>query len=194
MSLTPSPLCPDPSSLLPHTGSMRLLSSVLGWSGSELVGRIDVTSSSYLTGKDGASGTLATEYLAQCSAALFTVLALSSEAEAKPRPGMLIASRSLELSRPTFTPGAWLGFVRAESSLPSKHSGDAILVRFAGTLSTLSMDNPQDAPMLQHVSGYPPLPIDELRKRSNQSIIARADFSVYLPAIDAEPSSSDNHS
>ncbi len=164
---------------------MRLLSSVLGWSDTELFGRIDVRQDSYLSGVAGASGTLATEYLAQCSAALFTLLALSSEATAQPRTGMLIASRSLSLIRPTFSFGSLLGVVQAQSSLPEQHSSDAILIRFTGTLSTLNSDHPEDEIMIQHEPGSLAMPADELRERAGSNVVARAEFSVYLPALDS---------
>lgn len=184
MSPATAPLCPNPSALLPHTGGMRLLSCVLGWSATQLAGRIDIEPSSYLVGTNGASGTLATEYLAQCSAALFTLLALSSQTVAQPRPGMLIASRALELTEPTFGVGALLGMVQAQSVLPEEHSMEPILVRFSGTLSTLNPSNPQDETMLRHAPGLPALPMADLRERADGSVVARAEFSVYLPTVE----------
>lgn len=191
MSANAIQLSPDPARLLPHSGDMRMLSSVLGWTNLELAGRIDVQADTYLAGPNGVTATLATEYLAQCSAALFTVLALASEADAQPRPGMLIASRSLTLTQPTFTQGPLLGVVQAQSVLPEDHSDDAILVRFAGTLSTLDTRTPQDAPMIQHQPGQPALSVAALRERATASMVARAEFSVYLPAVNPGGSAGD---
>jgi predicted hotdog family 3-hydroxylacyl-ACP dehydratase len=90
--------------LIPHSGSMRLLSRVLSHSGGVTVCAIDPADAELFREADGrVPAWVAVEYMAQCVAAHGALL--DGHAETGPRPGFLVGAKRISLHRESFAIG-----------------------------------------------------------------------------------------
>ncbi|HXZ85342.1 MAG TPA: hypothetical protein VEI82_07610 [Myxococcota bacterium] len=97
-------MMPDPAldigELLPQRGPMRLLSRLLSHSRERTICAVDVSDSELFREADGqVPACVALEYMAQCIAAHGVLLD-----EEKPRPGLLVGVKRLELHRDRLAP------------------------------------------------------------------------------------------
>ncbi len=166
---------PDISTLLPQQGPMRLLDAVIGYNPTELWAVVTPTSASIFAGSTGVHACIGLEYLAQASAAFFTLRAADNQSpqhkarpKAKPKEGMLIASRRFS-TKTAIYPFAQRLLLRVTltSALPPDTAGPG-LVKFRGEIFVPS-------------ATLPPLPGPaQLAQLAQTEAVTLADLSVYL--------------
>lgn len=170
---------PDISTLLPQQASMRLLDAVIDYNTTQLWAEVTPLSSSIFAGTTGVHACIGLEYLAQASAAFFTLQATEAqspqlnanpkaEPKAKPKEGMLIASRRFTTKMAIYPFAQRLLLrVRLTSALPPNTAGRG-LVKFQGEIFIPS-------------STLPPLPGPaQLAELALADAVTMADLSVYL--------------
>ena len=123
-------------SLIPHRGCMRLIDEVLDHGEGWILGRVSLTAESTFATTQGVPAAVGLEYLAQCSAALFTLAAVPGD---PPRAGMLVSCRSYGADVAWFDcPGMLDLRVEQTSTLPA--AGAPGLVTFRGSITGTGAD------------------------------------------------------
>ena len=124
---------PDVADLIPHQPPMRLLDAIVESGESHLKATAAIEPGCPFWTADGVHSCIGLEYLGQACAAYFAICTPGS-ADIKPRPGMLIASRTYQCNRAYFPAHRTL----AINISPSSKVTATGLVKFTGTLSDLA--------------------------------------------------------
>ena len=156
---------PSIAELIPHEPPMRMVDAIIAYDAEQLWAEVTLTENSMFARRQGIRACFGLEYLAQTSAAFFT---LQATEDSPPRQGMLIASRRFE-SRQSHYPlhSHLLLHVQLTSPVPPD-SHQSALVKFRGEIYLAD-------PSMPALTTIP-----ELSRLSAETALTVADLSVYL--------------